>query len=130
QRGVEQRLRSRGLDDIDSRRRRNREVRRQQRHLGSALARLLGERDAHATRGAVAEKTDRVERLAGAARADEHAASGERVGLAEQLAATPKDLLGLGHPPESPLALRRLALVRSGESSAAGDRKSTRLNSS
>ena len=70
--------RGRRLDDLDARRRRHGEVRREQRHVGAAAARLGGEGDAHAARGAVAEEADGVERLARPAGAHEHALAGER----------------------------------------------------
>ena len=87
---------------LDAVRRRDGEVRREQRHVGAAPARLLGERDAHAPRGAVADEADRVERLARAAGRDEHALAGERSGAGEQL-------LGRGgrSPPARTSARRR-----------------------
>ena len=59
-------------DHLDTCRRGHREVRGEQRHVGAAAARLLGERDAHAAGRAVADEAHGVERLARAARADEH----------------------------------------------------------
>ena len=58
-------------------RRRDGEVRREQDDVGAAPARLLGEGDAHAAGGAVADEAGRVERLARAAGGDEHALARE-----------------------------------------------------
>ena len=58
----------------------HREVRGEQDDLGSAPARLLGERDAHPARRAVADEAHRVDRLARSAGGDEHALAGERAG--------------------------------------------------
>src|SRR6266508_1208945 len=119
QRGLEHRNGGRRLHHLDATRPRNREVRGEQRDLGTALVSLLRERDAHATRRAVAEKPDRVERLACSPGTDEDAAARERIGLTQELAATAVNLLGLGHAAESPLALGRLAFVRSDDRSTA-----------
>ena len=67
-------------DRLDAGRRRDGEVRGEQDDLGPAPPRLLGERDAHPARGAVADEADGVDRLARAARGDEHAPPGERGG--------------------------------------------------
>ena len=56
----------------------DREVRGEQDDLGAAPARLLGERDAHPARRAVADEAHRVDRLARPAGGDEHALAGER----------------------------------------------------
>src|ERR671931_164787 len=71
-------LGGRGLDDLYVGGRGDREVRREQRHLAAAAARLARERDAHPARRAVAEEAHRVERLARPARGDQDAAAGER----------------------------------------------------
>src|SRR5437868_3958372 len=100
------------LDELDAGRRRHRQVGREERHLGTAPARLSGERDAHPPRRAVADEADRVERLAGAARRDEDALPAERARSHEQSTSGAKDLVRLRHPPHAELPLRRLALVR------------------
>jgi len=100
------------LDHFDAGRRWHAQVRGEKRHLGAALARLLGQCDAHATGRPVAEKPHGVKRFARSTRADEHPPPRERVGLTEQFAAAPVDLLWLGHPPEPPLPFRRLPFVR------------------
>src|SRR3984893_2810591 len=90
---VQHRRGRRSLDDLDASRRRNCEIRCEERHLGAALPRFLCESHPHPTGGPVAEEADGVERLTGSARAHEHAATGERIGLAEQLTAPAIDLL-------------------------------------
>ena len=87
ERRVEHRLGGRRRDRLDPVRRADRQVRREQDHLGAAPACLLGERDAHPAGGAVAEEADAVERLARAARGDEDAPAGKRAGR-EQLRRT------------------------------------------
>jgi len=69
------------IDDLDAARRRNCEIRGEQRHVGAAPPCFLGQRHAHPSRRAVAEEPDWVERLAGPTCADEHAAPGERIGF-------------------------------------------------
>ena len=64
--------------DLDPFGRRDLEVRREQRHGRATVACRLGERDAHAAGRAVPEEPHGVERLAGPAGGDEHAAAGER----------------------------------------------------
>src|SRR5436853_329049 len=70
-------LRGRGLDDLDLGRRRDGEVRGEQRHVGAAAARFTREGHAHPAGRAVAEEAHRVERLARPAGGDEDAAAGE-----------------------------------------------------
>src|SRR5579884_133459 len=120
ERSGEHRLGGRGRDRLDARRRGDGEVGREQDDLGAAAPGLLGERDAHPARGAVAEEADRVDGLARAARGDEdaHAGEGRR---REQLLGARGDLGRLGHPPDAPLALGRLALVRPDERVAGCD---------
>ena len=50
----------------------HREVRCDQRHLGAAALSFLGERDAHAPGGAVADEAHRVERLSCSTGSHEH----------------------------------------------------------
>ena len=87
----------RRLDDLDPVRRRDGEVRRDERHVGAAAPRLARERDSHLPGGAVADEADRVERLARPPGADEHALPAQRPGGAEELEAAGEDRLGLGH---------------------------------
>ena len=58
--------------------RRHREIRGEKRHVGASRSRLLGERDAHATRRAVPDVAHGVERLARAARRHQHALPAQR----------------------------------------------------
>ncbi len=127
--GVEHRLGGRGRDRLDAVRRGNGEVRGEQHHLGPAAPRLLGQRDAHAAGGAVADEPGRVEGLAGAAGRDEHALAAEAAGREECLGAV-RDLGGLGHPPDPPLTLGGLAFVGADELGAAGDAASRRWHAS
>ena len=90
------------------------DVRGEEDDVGAAPARLVGERHAHPPRRAVAEEAHRVERLARAARGDEHAAPCERA-RREQLLDPGGDLLRLRQPSDPPLAFRHLALVRADE---------------
>ena len=55
--------RSRRLDELDAGRRRDGEIRAEQRHARAAAPRLGGERDAHAPRGAVADEPHGIDRL-------------------------------------------------------------------
>ena len=104
--------RGRRIDDLHAVRGWNSQVRGDERHVRPAALRLLGERHAHPSGRAVADEAHRVERLACAAGGDEDALPGQRaVASAEQLLRSFEDLLGLGHPPHSELALGRLALV-------------------
>ena len=107
----------------------NGEVRGEQYHLGPAAPCLLGQRDAHAAGGAIADEPGCVERLAGAAGGDEHALAAEAAGREQRLGAA-RDLGGLGHPPDPPLTLGGLALVGTDELDAARDATSRRWHAS
>ena len=89
-------------------------------HLGAAQQGGVGEGDAHAAAGAVAEEAHRVERLAGAAGGDQHAAAGERAGGAQQLDDGGVDVGGRGQTADAGLALRQLAVL------GADDHRATR----
>ena len=82
-------LQLRGGLDVDvahARVARERDVRRDDRHVGAERGRLLGEREAHPPRRAVADEAHGVDRLARAAGGDEHAQAGE---LRDRRAAPP-----------------------------------------
>ena len=105
QRLPQQRLGGRRLDHLDAVGRLNREIRREQRDVGAAAAGLLGERNAHPARRAVADKTHGVQRLAGAACRDENLLAGE-IRRREQLLDAAEDVLGsdIRPRPDSPSA--------------------------
>ena len=130
ERGVEHRLGGRRRDRLDAGGRRDGEVRGEQDDLRAAPARLLGERDAHPARRAVADEAGRVERLARAAGGDEHALARRGCRGASSCSTRAGDLAGLGHPAHAPLALGRLALVGPDELDAAGARASRRSRGS
>ena len=75
---------------------------------------LLGERDAHAPRRAVADIAHRIEGLARSARGDENAFPGQGAARRslEDLLDSLVDLVGLDHPPQSFFALREIAACR------------------
>ncbi len=122
ERGVAHRLCGRRRNRLDAVGRRDRQVRCEQDHLGAAAARLLGQRDPHPPRRAVAEVAHAVERLARSACGDEHAATGQRPG-SEQLRDARRDLLRLRHAADAPLAFRHLSFVRADELDAPGDER-------
>src|SRR5207302_8368661 len=87
------------------------EIRGDQGHVGPAEMRLLGQGYAHATGGAVAEESHRIERLACAAGADQHTFACELPTALDDRLDAPEDLLRLAHPPNPPLAFRHLTLI-------------------
>src|SRR5262245_1881660 len=70
--------RGRRVDDVDACRRRDAEVRSEQRHVRPAATRLRRERDPHPAGRAVTDESHRVERLARPAGADEESPTRER----------------------------------------------------
>src|SRR5688572_7143735 len=115
----------RRLDDLDTGRSGDGDVRREERHRGAAPPGLGGEGDAHPARRAVAEEADRVERLAGAAGADEHPGAGERtlclIDTCSQQRLDPRgDGVRLAHPAEPDLALGELPRLGADQLDAAG----------
>ena len=96
---------------LDARRGRERHVGGDERHVGAAAGGLLGEREAHPARRAVADEANRVDRLARAARGDEHAQTVQRPRRVRPPARTSlddaQDSGRLGEPADSPLPLRR-----------------------
>ena len=109
-RRVEHRLGRRGRDHLDPVWGRDGKIGCQQDHLGAAAAGLLGERDPHPPRRAVADEADAVDRLACPTRRDQDAPTRQRAGC-EQLLDASGDLVRLGQPPDPPLAFCHLALV-------------------
>ena len=99
------------VDGRDPGGRRERDVRGDEGHLRAAPRRLLGERQAHPARRAVADEAHRVDRLARAAGRDQHAQPVERARRVrrrlERRLDRGQDLRRLGQPPHPPLALRR-----------------------
>ena len=85
------------------------DVRGEQRHAGAAPARLVGERDAHAARRAVADVAHGVDRLARAAGGDETCLSSSERDWREHRLGARDDLLRLGHAADADLALGELA---------------------
>src|SRR5918994_1049979 len=100
------------VDELDTARDRNRDVRHDERHVGATPSRLVRERDAHAPRRAVADVTHLVDRLTRPARGHEHALPSQLVANREQPHARFENLLGLRHAAYAELALRRVTLVR------------------
>ena len=94
----------------------------ERRDPGAAGGGLVGQRRAHAPRGAVAEEADAVERLARPAGGDQDAAAGQRPIAPAAVEHRPDggvDLGRLAHPPHPPLALGELALGRADDGRAA-----------
>ena len=87
------------VDALDAGGDRQRDVRGDQRHLGAAPRRRLGEGDAHPAARAIADEADRVDLLTGPAGGDEDAATGQIGGVAPiGRFDRREDLLRLGHP--------------------------------
>ena len=118
----------RRVDHLDAVRNADGQVGREQGHVGTPAFRLGGQRDAHPARGAVAEKTDRIERLARAAGADEDLGAGERTlclidTCSEQRLDPRGDRLRLAHPPQSDLTFGELAGFGSDQLDAASPQR-------
>ena len=111
--------RRRRLDDLDAVGGRRREIRGEQRDAGAAAAGLRRDRDSHPPRRAVADETDRVDRLARAPRRHDHVSAAEcRRGTEQRLGAR-GDLGRLGHPAHPDLALGQVAARRADDLDAA-----------
>ena len=118
-RRVEHRLGRRGRDHLDPVWGRDRKIGCQQDHLGATAAGLLGERDPHPPGRAVADEADAVDRLSCPTGRDQDAPTRQRAGC-EQLLDASSDLVGLGQPPDPPLAFCHLALVGADQLHPAG----------
>ena len=96
-------------DDVHAGRRARADIRCEKRHVSASPPCFVREGDPHASRRAIADVSDRVDRLACAARRDDHVPACERRRLPEQGRRTIDDLRRLGHPADAHLTLRQLA---------------------
>ena len=112
--------RGRSLDDGHAGGRRDREIRSEEGHVGSAASGLLGERHSHATGRAVPDEADGVERLARPSRGHEHPLPAQAGRPAECRLDTSVDLLRLRHAPDALFTLGELALRWADDLHAAG----------
>ena len=94
-------------DDTDAGGRRQRDIGRDDRHVGAAAGGRRGQRQSHPSRGAVADVPDGVDRLTRAAGGDEHANAGPTAAAdrRQRPLAGGDQFLRLGHPAGSVFAV-------------------------